>query len=135
MTYDKRYYESHKEQWKAKVKKYKESHKEQVSKQELEHRLSLKMEVLAHYSSPRDHIIMCADPFRLHWYADPFLYDIHVLTLDHINGKGNEERRRAKSKGGWHFYRWLKQQGYPSSYQVLCMNCQFKKRELKGETK
>lgn len=45
------------------------------------------------------------------------------LALDHINGNGNEERRKTGRNGGQAFYRWLRSQGYPSGYQVLCHNC------------
>jgi hypothetical protein len=44
------------------------------------------------------------------------------LTLDHIYGGGNDERREAKCDG-LTFYNWLKKQGYPPGYQVLCFNC------------
>jgi hypothetical protein len=37
-------------------------------------------------------------------------------------GGGTKQRRRLQL-GGRAFYRWLKNNGYPSGYRVLCMNC------------
>jgi hypothetical protein len=47
------------------------------------------------------------------------------LTLDHINGGGNKHRREIKEsgKGSGSFYEWLKRNGYPPGFQVLCQNC------------
>jgi len=68
------------------------------------------------------------------------------LTIDHINWNGESERKVnylalkgvvffwrmiIKKPGGAKFYRWLKQQGYPTdNYQVLCFNCNFAKHVL-----
>lgn len=49
---------------------------------------------------------------------------IEFLTLDHINGGGAAERRRI-GKRAMYFYGWLRKQGYPPGYRVLCMNCNF----------
>lgn len=43
-----------------------------------------------------------------------------MLTIDHVNNDGAEHRRRIRRHG---LYAWLKQQGYPPGYQVLCFNC------------
>jgi hypothetical protein len=42
------------------------------------------------------------------------------LTLDHVNGGGNKHKTELKVNK---LYRWLKNQGYPPGYQVLCFNC------------
>jgi hypothetical protein len=44
------------------------------------------------------------------------------LTIDHINGGGTTHRKQLKRSGST-FSRWLKNQGYPPGYQVLCFNC------------
>jgi hypothetical protein len=57
------------------------------------------------------------------------------LSIDHIGGGGGTERMRIfrkKYQGGHHFYRWLRVNGYPPGYQVLCMNCQQGKRDNGG---
>ena len=43
------------------------------------------------------------------------------LALDHIAGNGAEERR-TKGKGP-RFWYYLKREGYPPGYRVLCHNC------------
>lgn len=54
---------------------------------------------------------------------------LSMLTIDHINGGGNKHRKEIlKDRGGTSFYRWLKKQGYPSGYQVMCWNCNLSKR-------
>jgi hypothetical protein len=52
-----------------------------------------------------------------------------VLTLDHVNNDGAEHRRLV-GKRGFGFYMWLRQNNFPnnSPLQVLCANCQFKKK-------
>jgi hypothetical protein len=56
------------------------------------------------------------------------------LAIDHINGGGNQHRKRLSSpntKSGTfssrEFYRMLKTQGFPAGYQVLCHNCNMAK--------
>jgi hypothetical protein len=55
--------------------------------------------------------------------------DIRALSLDHMQGNGNMHRRAIKK---W-LYLWIKQQGFPTGYQTLCMNCQMIKAEQEGE--
>ncbi len=44
------------------------------------------------------------------------------LTIDHIANDGAEHRRKI---GRQNMYTYLRQQGYPPGYRVLCMNCNF----------
>ena len=48
---------------------------------------------------------------------------IQFLQIDHIDGGGGKHRRALGRTGGQHFYRWLRQQGFPTGYRVLCANC------------
>lgn len=53
------------------------------------------------------------------------------LTIDHIHDDGAEERRLhgGGRTGGTAQYTRLRQQGWPKDrYQLLCMNCNFAKR-------
>jgi len=63
--------------------------------------------------------------------------DIEILTIDHIDGNGAEHRREIgmAGRGGDPFYQWLKKNNYPDGFQVLCYNCNFRKRnkQLKSE--
>jgi hypothetical protein len=49
--------------------------------------------------------------------------NLKVLSIDHINGGGLAHLRLLKINGGVGFYSWLKKNGYPTGYRVLCMNC------------
>jgi hypothetical protein len=44
------------------------------------------------------------------------------LVVDHINGEGNKHRR-AIGRTGLSFYRWLRTNGYPPGFRVLCHTC------------
>ena len=47
------------------------------------------------------------------------------LTIDHIHDNGAEERKRI----GTDIIRWLRRHGFPKDdYQILCHNCQWRKR-------
>lgn len=57
--------------------------------------------------------------------------DINILTIDHINDNGAEERRSWSSdyekRGGVSQYRKIIKEGFKDGYQVLCFNCNWKK--------
>lgn len=49
---------------------------------------------------------------------------MEFLSIDHINGDGTAHRKLI----GWvagNIYGWLKKNGFPSGFRVLCMNCNF----------
>ena len=46
--------------------------------------------------------------------------DPEVLEIDHINGGGNEHRREI---GQSNIYLWLRENGYPEGFRVLCPTC------------
>lgn len=45
------------------------------------------------------------------------------LSLDHMNGDGGAHRRQLGTLGGARLYKDLRDRGWPSGFQVLCMNC------------
>lgn len=49
--------------------------------------------------------------------------EIHFLSIDHINSDGSAHRKSLGITAGRPFYRWLRDNGYPSGHQVLCYNC------------
>lgn len=53
--------------------------------------------------------------------------DMDVLCLDHIDDNGSQWRREKRHPNGSHLYMWLRQREYPCGFQVLCMNCNFRK--------
>lgn len=70
--------------------------------------LKLKAEVFEHYGK----MCECCEEFR-----------VEFLELDHINGGGQKHRKQLNNKGGKNFYVWLRTQGWPTGYRVLCSNC------------
>jgi hypothetical protein len=97
-----------------------ENYKAKVEKQRT------KREVFSHYC--KDGIVQCANPFRVHTEA---ITDLDILTLDHMKGDGYKEPKNRR--GGIMLYRKLKQESYPNGFQVLCANCQFKKKVINNE--
>jgi hypothetical protein len=63
-------------------------------------------DVLAHYGG----VCACCAEHRYEF-----------LSIDHPNNDGAAHRRDV----GPNFRRWLKRQGFPPGYRVLCMNCNF----------
>lgn len=49
--------------------------------------------------------------------------NLPMLSLDHINQDGAEDRRRNASLGNRCQYKILKSLGYPPGFRVLCYNC------------
>lgn len=78
-----------------------------------ERREKLKIEVLAAYGS------VCACCGESH----PVF-----LTIDHIDGSGNKHRKEQNITS--RFYEWLRKNGFPSGFQVLCFNCNMAKFRL-----
>lgn len=76
-------------------------------------RTQISIDVIQHYSDGTASCKRCGNK------------DIKVLSIDHIDGGGNRHKREVGM--GVVFLYWLKKNNYPRGYQVLCMNCQFKK--------
>lgn len=49
------------------------------------------------------------------------------LTLDHVNGGGSAERRKAPGSA---LFRRLRRDGFPPGYRVLCWNCNWAAHHL-----
>lgn len=82
-----------------------------------------KLELLKHYSDSL--IPMCA-------CKGCGLTSIEFLTLDHINGDGAIHRKiTSTGQGGSKFYKWVKDNNFPSGLQILCMNCNMAKGNKK----
>lgn len=52
---------------------------------------------------------------------------IDALSIDHIYGGGNKERKKTGMIGP-RFYKWLIDNEFPDGFRTLCMNCQFCER-------
>jgi len=78
--------------------------------------LGLKYEIMERYSGGPPCCVKCGQ------------HDLHILELDHIKDNGGEERRRfTNGQGGTTFYYYLRCNGYPDGYQVLCRKCHIEK--------
>ena len=76
--------------------------------------LRRKLEVLNHYCGGEPKCQGCG------------FSDLRTLTVDHVNDDGSKHRKELNGKL---IYRWLIRNGFPQGFQVLCMNCQFIKRQ------
>lgn len=114
-AYQHRYREEHKAELLAWHKEYYRKHRVSSLAYNRERHKLLKTKVLSHYS-------VAEYPACVHCGIG----DIEVLCIDHIDGNGAEHRRRIKS--GTPFYQWLVKNQYPEGYQILCWNCNHKKR-------
>lgn len=72
-------------------------------------RINAKIDTFNHYSPTSIECACCHEK------------ELQFLTLDHINGGGNKQRKLHGS--GNSFYSWLKKNNWPSGFQVLCFNC------------
>lgn len=76
----------------------------------------VKIEVFSYYSNGTPECAHCG------------ITDIDILCIDHINGGGNTHKKSLGEGGRRNFYWWLRREGFPEGYQVLCRNCNWKKR-------
>lgn len=61
--------------------------------------------------------------------------NLDLLTIDHVNGGGNEHRRQTfGSTRSFGMYKWLIENGFPPGFQVLCWNCNLGKHIRAGGT-
>ena len=77
-----------------------------------EKEMKLKLEVFSHYSGGMLKCALCEES------------NLRALTIDHINGDGASHRRKLKkmSRSPKRIYLYLKKEGYPIGFRVLCQN-------------
>jgi hypothetical protein len=49
--------------------------------------------------------------------------NVDLLTIDHVNGGGKKHRKEIGVRAGYGFYSWLRNNNFPTGFQVLCFNC------------
>lgn len=93
---------------KRKASEHRKQHKEQNNRTKLRYYYKLRTEAIRHYSNGTMKCNCCGESH------DEF------LTIDHVNNDGAAHRKTLNTRG---IGAWLKKAGYPSGFQVLCMNC------------
>ena len=92
------------------MKSYREKHSKRLSENGIVHRRKAKLDAVRHYSNGSMVCKCCGES------------EIDFLTIDHVNGGGTKERK-STGRGGQSFAIWLRKQGYPKGFQILCYNC------------
>ncbi len=109
MSNDPDYYRKNRDRIIARSLEWKKNNPEKHKEQHRRYTQRLRARVLAKYGSG----CACCGEARLAF-----------LTIDHIDGGGNKHRKELTGSGsGEHLYRWLRDNNYPSGFQVLCWNC------------
>ena len=98
---------------------------ERHANRERRRRAILKVEVLSHYS-PHG-ILGCS-------WEGCTVTDVDMLTLDHINNDGAEDRKTNQYKSSTSAYFRVKDLGFPDEFQTLCHNHQWKKEISRRRT-
>jgi len=119
LKYKKGYDYKNKKEKSERMKAYYKIHKVKIKNRVASYRKKLKYAVFSHYSQPP-----CC--------AKCGLTDIRALSIDHINNDGAHHRKTVLSGSGSGTYCWLIKNNFPPGFQVLCMSCQFIKRETAG---
>lgn len=85
-------------------------HRDARNAKRRQNRELIKVNTLTAYSTNPPRCACCGETY------------LAFLTIDHIYGGGSAHTRQLGVHGG-EFYSWLKRQGYPPGFQVLCFNC------------
>ncbi len=112
--YQRKYYTEHR----AEILKQQKLRRETVTGRNTtyhrKYKRRIKKEVMMHYGGGQCVCAICGET------------NLYCLSIDHINGRGNQERKTKRFiVWGGNIYGYLRKAHYPTGYQVLCMNCQF----------
>lgn len=111
------YYKKHRDLELARAIEYRRTHKRDLAKERKwsrNRRRKVRLEVLTHYGGNPPKCACCGETI------------MEFLTIDHIHGGGNKHRKkvmRNAKRAGSEFYYWLRKNGFPEGFQVLCYNC------------
>lgn len=106
----KKYYRKHPEHYRKMAEDWQKNHPQRVIEIRKKGNLKVKLQCLIHYGGSPPKCACCGE-------NNP-----KFLTIDHIDGGGESHRNIIKRYGGA-FYYWLRRNGFPEGYQILCYNC------------
>ena len=92
-------------------RKWREENREFKNNSESARRKIDRRTALETYSDGKPHCIYCGETIEV------------FLNIDHIHGK--KSWKHSRDDTGHTLYTWLRQQDYPSGFQVLCYTCNF----------
>lgn len=107
-AWQKDYYQKNKESIRKKQQKYEQENRGKFKVYQKQFREKLRLECLTHYGGNPPKCACCGET------------EIKFLTIDHINGGGNQHYKLRKKSS---IYQWLVNNNFPEGYQVLCYNC------------
>lgn len=91
----------------AYTREWRRKHADRIRQYNRDTHRRLREEVLAHYGG---RCACCGEA------------QYEFLALDHLDGGGAADRRAAAGQNK-HLWRWVKHQGLPAGFRVLCHNC------------
>lgn len=100
-----RWKEAHREEWLAYLREYRANNGHVVRKQQRAWNAANKKMVVAAYGG---RCRCCGEE------------EIQFLTVDHISGY---DKTSGQPRAGSRLYRWLRLNGFPGGFQILCWNC------------
>jgi hypothetical protein len=103
--YAKAYYIKNRDRISERSKVHHEQHRDEILAKSRSKWAEKRSEVMAHYGN---RCACCGE-------STP-----EFLSIDHINGGG---RKHRKEIGSGNMYRWIIDNGFPDSFQILCHNC------------
>ena len=78
-----------------------------------------KFEVINHYTIGKLVCACCGESY-------------YFLTVDHIDGLGEQHRREIGAQGSNSIYIYLRRGNFPPGFQILCYNCNFARHYFGG---
>ncbi len=115
-----KYYNNHREDCKQQLRNYYKNHRKEILAHHQKVNEDQRLQCLIHYSGNPPH---CQCPNCTET-------EIKFLSIDHINGHGNEHKRQIG--GSDKLYRWLIKNNFPEGFQILCYNCNLGKARNNG---
>ncbi len=104
------------------AREWRKRNRERFHENQLRCYQKVRLEMLVHYGGDPPICACCGESH------------IVFLSIDHKHGNGSEHRRQIQREnrgvkiGGNSLAYWLKKNGWPEGFQVLCYNCNFAKR-------